>query len=313
MIEVKGLTKHFGPIKAVREVSFSVRKGEVLGFLGPNGAGKSTTMKMLTCFIAPTAGTASVKGFSILEQPIRVREQIGYLPESAPLYEDMTVEAFLRFVARVRGFQGKETDSRVARVYEICQLKPVRHQPIHTLSKGFRQRVCFAQALLHDPEILILDEPTDGLDPNQKHAVRELINSMGRDKCIILSTHILEEVDAVCTRAIIISEGQVKFDGTPEELRGRSETHGSVLLTLAGGNGDGLRSSLKGLASVKRIELLPSAQGKARLRCFPEPGKDITVELATWLRDKQLAPEEYVVERGRLDEVFRSITRSNGA
>lgn len=311
MIKVDHLVKHYGSLRAVRDVSFEVRKGEVLGFLGPNGAGKSTTMKMITCFVPPTSGTATVKGFSILDNPVQVREQLGYLPESAPLYEDMTVEAFLKFIGKVRRFSGVALGKSIDRVYEICQVKGVRHQPIHTLSKGFRQRVCFAQALLHDPEVLVLDEPTDGLDPNQKHAVRELINSMASSKCILLSTHILEEVDAVCTRAIIISQGEVKFDGSPAELRSRSETHGSVVLTLPGNNHEELKATLKALPNMRRIEQLSGVpEGRIRLRCYPEKDRNIAIPLAQFLKERKLMAEEFTAEQGRLDEVFRSITRS---
>ncbi|MBF0245144.1 MAG: ATP-binding cassette domain-containing protein [Planctomycetes bacterium] len=309
MIKVSGLVKHFGPIRAVDGVSFEVEKGEVLGFLGPNGAGKSTTMKVLTCFFPPTAGTASVKGHDILTSPIAVRESLGFLPENAPLYDDMTVDAFLQFIARVRGYRGAEIRGRIGRVYEICSLKEVSRQPIHTLSKGFRQRVCFAQALIHDPEILILDEPTDGLDPNQKQTVRDMICAMGESKAIILSTHILEEVDAVCTRAIIISSGKIKFDGKPHELRAKSEVHGAVVITLAGGDEEAIKTGLWSVPGVKRVERI--GDSRLKLRCYPEPGKSISPGILAWLKEKDLGAEEFALEQGRLDEVFRRITSSN--
>ncbi len=218
LIEVKSLDKRFGAIHAVKNLSFSVRKGEVLGFLGPNGAGKSTTMKMITGFLEPTSGTVSVCGHDVLEDPIAVREKIGYLPEGAPAYGEMTVKNFLDFIADIRGFKGKEKQARVDEIIKKINLETVRNQTIDTLSKGFKRRVGVAQALLHDPEVLIMDEPTDGLDPNQKHEVRLLINEMAEHKAIIISTHIMEEVDAICTRAIIIASGQLLFDGTPKEL-----------------------------------------------------------------------------------------------
>lgn len=221
---VKSLDKRFGPIHAVRDISFSVKKGEVLGFLGPNGAGKSTTMKMITGFLEPTAGTVSVCGYDILEDPIRVKEKIGYLPEGAPLYSEMTVKSFLEFIADVRGYKGERKAQRVEELIQKINLTSVRHQTIETLSKGFKRRVGVAHALFHDPEVLIMDEPTDGLDPNQKFEVRKLIQEMAQEKVIIISTHILEEVDAVCTRAIIIASGKLLFDGTPAELQARSET-----------------------------------------------------------------------------------------
>lgn len=222
-IEVKALDRFFGPIHAVRNISFSVRRGEVLGFLGPNGAGKSTTMKMITGFLEPSNGTVLVNGRNVVEQPIQAKAAIGYLPEGAPSYGEMTVQSFLEFIAEIRGFQGAEKLDRVANAVKQINLESVISQTIDTLSKGYRRRVGLAQAILHDPGILIMDEPTDGLDPNQKHEVRNLIKQMSVDKAIIISTHILEEVDAVCTRAIIIAHGQILFDGTPAELRTKSD------------------------------------------------------------------------------------------
>ncbi len=224
LIEIHGLEKRFGPIHAVRGISFSVSKGEVLGFLGPNGAGKSTTMKMITGFLEPTAGSVAVCGFDIAEDPIEAKKRIGYLPEGAPLYGEMTVFSFLNFVAEIRGMSGEYRKNRIDEVINKINLEAVRHQSLETLSKGYKRRVGVAYALLHDPEILIMDEPTDGLDPNQKHEVRTLIQEMAQEKAIIISTHILEEVDAVCTRAIIIASGQLLFDGTPKELLEKSGT-----------------------------------------------------------------------------------------
>lgn len=224
VIEIKSLEKRFGSIHAVRGITFSVCKGEVLGFLGPNGAGKSTTMKMVTGFLEPTNGSITVCGNDIHEYPIKVKKKIGYLPEGAPLYSEMTVLSFLNFIADVRGLTTPYRDKRIEEVIRKINLESVRHQTLDTLSKGFKRRVGLAQAILHDPEILIMDEPTDGLDPNQKHEVRTLIKEMSSEKAIIISTHILEEVDAVCTRAIIIAAGQLLFDGTPAELLSKSET-----------------------------------------------------------------------------------------
>jgi ABC-2 type transport system ATP-binding protein len=222
MIEVKGLVKTYGAKRAVDGISFSVQRGEILGFLGPNGAGKSTTMKMITGFIRPDAGTATVDGIDVTANPVGVKEKLGYLPESAPAYPEMTVEEFLGFIAEVRGFRTADAKrAQVDRAITLTHLGPVRKQTIETLSKGFKQRVGFAQALLHDPSVLVLDEPTDGLDPNQKIEVRSLIKSMAATKTIILSTHILEEVEAICTRVIIISRGKVVVDETPAALRAR--------------------------------------------------------------------------------------------
>ena len=232
MIRVQALSKNFSNIQAVDQVSFDARRGEVLGFLGPNGAGKSTTMKMLTCFIPPSSGTADICGFSILENPLQARSQIGYLPESAPSYDEMLVGEFLRFVGEVRGYSGKELHRRVSIVIEMTALGDVKDQMIETLSKGFRQRTSLAQALIHDPPVLILDEPTDGLDPNQKHEVRTLIQNMSEERTILISTHILEEVEAVCTRAMIISSGKVVGYGTPDELMSQSIYRNSVTVSV---------------------------------------------------------------------------------
>ncbi len=221
MLEVKNLRKRYGAIEAVRGISFTAQKGEILGVLGPNGAGKSTTMRMITGFLPPTEGTAVIAGFDIVEQPIEAKRRIGYLPENAPLYPEMTVYGFLDFVAGIRGYRGAERRRRIESAIERCRLEAVRHQPIETLSKGYRQRVCFAQAVLHDPLLLVMDEPTDGLDPNQKFVVRQMIRSMAAEKAILISTHILEEVEAVCTRAIIIDAGRIVAEGTPAELKAR--------------------------------------------------------------------------------------------
>ncbi|MDD4101957.1 MAG: ABC transporter ATP-binding protein [Kiritimatiellae bacterium] len=221
MLTVSNLKKSFGLIHAVKGVSFSVEKGEVLGFLGPNGAGKSTTMRMITGFLPPTGGTASICGHDIITDPVAAKRCLGYLPENAPSYHNMTVTDFLTFIAKVRGFTGSEVQQKVENAILKSRLESVRNQAIETLSKGYRQRTCFAQAILHDPQVLIMDEPTDGLDPNQKFVVREMIKEMSADKAIIVSTHILEEVDAVCTRAIVIAGGQVVANGTPSELRSR--------------------------------------------------------------------------------------------
>jgi ABC-2 type transport system ATP-binding protein len=222
MIEVENLTKQFGSKLAVDNLTFTVKKGEVLGFLGPNGAGKSTTMRMITGFLPPTSGDAKVCGISVIDNPKAAKTKVGYLPESAPLYLDMTVVGFLKFCASIRGLTGTDRNDAVERAIETCFLNSVARQSIDTLSKGYRHRTCLAQALLHDPEVLILDEPTDGLDPNQKHEVRQLIKRLGQNKAILFSTHILEEVDAACTRAVIVDRGKIVADGTPAELHAQS-------------------------------------------------------------------------------------------
>jgi ABC-2 type transport system ATP-binding protein len=224
MIKVKNLRKTFGAKVAVDGISFSVKKGEVLGFLGPNGAGKSTTMRMITGYLGPDSGSITVGEHDIAESPQEAKSLIGYLPENAPSYPDMTVQGFLQFAAEIRAFSGAERDKAVDSAIEMCFLEPVRHQSIDTLSKGYRHRTCLAQALLHDPDVLILDEPTDGLDPNQKHKTRQLIKRLGKTKAIIFSTHILEEVDAACSRAIIIDEGKIVASGTPNELKKKTKS-----------------------------------------------------------------------------------------
>src|SRR5580704_12492979 len=244
MIKVQNLAKLFGAKRAVDDISFSLERGEVLGFLGPNGAGKSTTMRMITGFIPPSAGTITVGGFDVVDQAIPARRLIGYLPENAPAYTDMTVNGFLNFAAEIRGLRGDARKKAVNRVVEMCFLEAVLHQSVETLSKGYRHRTCFAQSIIHDPDVLILDEPTDGLDPNQKHEVRGLIRRMGERKAIIFSTHILEEVEAVCSRAIIIDRGQIVANGTPQELKRKSDFAGSVLITVRGVTGAQLTGKL---------------------------------------------------------------------
>ena len=312
MIVVDALSKQFGQFQAVDEISFEVQRGEVVGFLGPNGAGKSTTMKMLTCYLPPTSGNAEVNGFSINSQTLQVQEQIGYLPESAPSYNEMQVEEFLSFIGEVRGYTGSELRRRVGRVLELTSLQEARKQIIDTLSKGFRQRTCLAQALIHDPPVLILDEPTDGLDPNQKHEVRELIRRMSEERTILVSTHILEEVEAVCTRALIISEGRLVGLGTPDELLSQSIYRNAITLSVSGVNAETLLEDLNGLEqvySVERLEDMPN--GAITVRVFPKDRESISSELEKFLKKKKISIEQFFVERGRLDEVFRKLTLGN--
>lgn len=311
MIETKQLRKVFGPIEAVAGVSFRVEKGEVLGFLGPNGAGKSTVMRMLTGFLTPTAGTACVGDHDILDDAMAARRLVGYLPESNPLYADMSVEGFLHFIAEMRGYCGAEKEKRVSRVVEMCWLDGVREQIIETLSKGYKRRVGLAQALLHDPPVLILDEPTDGLDPNQKHEVRSLIRRMAPDKAIIISTHILEEVEAVCTRAIIIANGRIQEDDTPSNLLTRSPYYGSVRLELAAGEAPE-ESALKGLAGVDSVEKSTLEDGRVLLQVFPKSNASISKDVLAFAMEKGWKVEDMRVDLGDLNEVFRQITTKEG-
>ncbi len=308
MVRLDRLTKRFGPLCAVDGISLSIARGEVLGFLGPNGAGKSTTMRMLTGFVQPTSGTASVMGHDVSTDPIEARRRVGYLPEGAPLYADMTVAGFLAFIAEMRGFSGIDRTARINAAVRKTQLDEVLHRPIETLSKGFKRRVGLAQAILHDPPVLVLDEPTDGLDPNQKHEVRLLIRGMAADKAIIISTHILEEVDALCTRAVVIARGRVVADGTPEELRRRSRYHHAVRITLPTDRVPLVSHAVSGLPEVAGIEPTGAVNGVATLRILPRDGGDIAPLVGERLRAGNLAVDELVVEEGQLDDVFRELT-----
>lgn len=297
---------------AVDDVSFTVEQGEVLGFLGPNGAGKSTTMRMVTGYLSPSSGEIKVDGHDIVEESQTVKQLIGYLPENAPAYPDMTVLDFLSFAAEMRGLGKTERTKAIDRVIDMCFLDPVRHQSVDTLSKGYRHRVCFAQSIIHDPAILIMDEPTDGLDPNQKHEVRTLIRNMGEKKAIIFSTHILEEVEAVCTRAIIIDRGRIVANGTPEELKQKSELSGAVTLSLEGAPRESTLAELKALPGVKDMLVLNDEDPVLRVRLFGKYGRKHADALSAAVSERATAKHwrlrELRNEEGRLDEVFRSIT-----
>ena len=307
MLEIRHLVKHFGPLIAVDDVSFAAERGEVLGFLGPNGAGKSTTMKMITGFVAPDAGTAVICGHDIGEAPIAAKRCIGYLPEGAPAYPDMTPAEFLGFIAHIRGFSGREAKRRIGRIVETIHIAEVMHQPIDTLSKGYRRRVGVAQALLHDPQVLILDEPTDGLDPNQKYEMRKIIDEMRPNKAIVISTHLLEEVEAVCSRAIIIAHGRVLADATPGELARRSRRHNAVRLVASGAAPEQLRAELLRLPAVASVEAVRDGDGEGLL-IFPRDGEDTVADVADLARAHRWQVTLLRVEHGRLDDVFRDIT-----
>ena len=308
VVEIQGLTKRFRALTAVDDISFSVERGEVLGFLGPNGAGKSTTMKMITGFLAPDAGSIRVGGRDIAEDPVAVKADIGYLPEGAPLYSDMTPRGFLGFVAEVRGIPAARRRSRIEEVVETVHIDSVLNQPIETLSKGFKRRVGLAQAILHDPGVLVLDEPTDGLDPNQKHEVRNLIRGMASEKVIILSTHILEEVDAVCTRAIIISRGRLVSDSTPRALMERSRFHNALSLVVDEALSAVDLEALEALSAAASVEVSLRSESRTELRVLPRPGRALIEEVGALARDRGWRLAEMHGERGRLDEVFREVT-----
>jgi ABC-2 type transport system ATP-binding protein len=308
MVRLDGLAKRFGPVHAVEEVSFGLERGEVLGFLGPNGAGKSTTMRMLTGFIPPSAGTASVMGFDVVRKPIEAKKRLGYLPEGAPLYGDMTPAGFLRFVAEMRGLDGKDAHGKIGAAVERTQLAEVLHRPIETLSKGFKRRVGIAQAIMHNPPVLVLDEPTDGLDPNQKHEVRKLIAEMGEEKAIIISTHILEEVEAVCTRAVVIARGRVVADARPDELKRRSRYHNAVRLTLNANVAPRVEQLLRELPGVQAVETVGKVNGVATLIVLPRAGAEIVRPVDEVVQRERIVVDEFAVEQGRLDDVFRELT-----
>ncbi|MEN9728437.1 MAG: hypothetical protein RL434_2803 [Pseudomonadota bacterium] len=310
LIEASDLHKRFGSLVAVDGVSMKVARGEVLGFLGPNGAGKSTTMKMITGFLAPDAGSVRICGQEFSDAPIAAKSRIGYLPEGAPAYGEMTPATFLDFIGDIRGLAPALKQARIREVVAKIHLEGVLHQTIETLSKGFKRRVGLAQAILHDPEILIMDEPTDGLDPNQKHEVRQLIREMSPHKAIIISTHILEEVDAVCTRAVIIAKGKLLFSGTPTELAARSAFHNAVTLSVPSAMAGAVEATLGALPGVASLQQGLGGGDYLRLTVLPKPGEILFPRIRQAADDAAWPVREMFVEGGRLDEVFRSITTS---
>ncbi len=310
LVEIRELSKRFGPITAVDNITLKVARGEVLGFLGPNGAGKSTTMRIVTGFLPPSAGAVSVCGFDVVAQPIEVKRRIGYLPEGAPAYGDMTPLGLLRFVADIRGLSGEARRRRIDEVIERLALGSVVRQPIETLSKGFKRRVGLAQAILMDPDVLILDEPTDGLDPNQKHEVRELLRDMAPGKAIVVSTHILEEVEAVCTRAVIIARGRIVADETPLALKARSALHNAVGLRIAAEAAERAKALIEALPDIAGVQSLGRIDGAAELRALAVNGADILTPVREAVVAAGIALDEIYVERGELDDVFRALTQN---
>ena len=305
MIEIANLTKKFDQFTAINDLNFNVQEGEVLGFLGPNGAGKSTTMKVITGFLSPTAGTVTIDGFDISANPMEAKALIGYLPEGAPCYGDMTTQGFLNFIAQIRGYRGEQIVTRVQHVIEEVELQSVCQQTIDTLSKGFKRRVGLAQAIMHNPKVLILDEPTDGLDPNQKHHVRELITNLAQDKIVIISTHILEEVTAVCTRAIIIAEGRIVADGTPTELEAKSKYHHAVSVKLT--DDHDLAVDLAGIPEIGEVE--KDSEDQLSYTILTKNGQPIFTKVSEVAHAKQWPVTEFHVNRGELEDVFRMVTQ----
>lgn len=308
MIETEQLTRRYGTLTAVDALSFRAEPGQVLGLLGPNGAGKSTAMRMIAGFLAPSSGTARVCGHDVLKEPIKAKRALGYLPEGAPSYGELTVREFLTFIIRMRGLREDQGWRRFNDVVGHLQLEEVLDICIDTLSKGLRRRVGLAQAILHDPPVLMLDEPTDGLDPNQKHTVRQLIDAMARERTILISTHLLEEVHALCNRVVILANGRLLADATPAELEARSRYHGAVSFSAPG---SGVSQEMLGrLPQVASIEVDPL---DGRITVFPKAGERILEPVETLLRQQGLEVSEIQLERGRLDEVFRQITTGAGA
>ena len=303
MISVKNLFKSFGSFKAVDDLSFDIKPGDVVGFLGPNGAGKSTTMKMLTGFLPPSSGDIRIFDMNFQSQAKAIKQKIGYLPEGAPAYGDMTPLQFLNFIAQIRGFSGKEKQARIQQVIQQVELQEVLDKPIDNLSKGFKRRVGLAQALIHDPQILILDEPTDGLDPNQKHQVRELIKNLAKDKIVIISTHILEEVTAVCNRVMIIAKGKLLFSGSPEALHRRSRYYGAVTLSFS------YKADISELAELEGVAEMQVDPDNGNVTLIPHPDQHILHLVTAHVQRCKLPVDSLFVEQGRLDDVFREITQ----
>lgn len=308
MIETEQLTRCYGTLTAVDALSIRVEPGQVVGLLGPNGAGKSTVMRMIAGFLTPTSGRSWVCGHDVVREPLQAKRALGYLPEGAPSYGEMTVHEFLNFIVHVRGLSADVARRRFDEVVQRLQLEDVLPLCIDTLSKGLRRRVGLAQAILHDPPVLMLDEPTDGLDPNQKHAVRQLIDAMARDRTILISTHLLEEVHALCNRVAIIAQGRLLADATPAELEARSRYHGAVSFSAPGG---GMAQEMLGrLPQVAGVEV-DALDG--RITVFPKPGIRILEPVEALLHEQGLEVSEIQLERGRLDEVFRRITTGSDA
>jgi ABC-2 type transport system ATP-binding protein len=305
LIDVQSLVKHFGHIRAVNDISFQVRRGDILGFLGPNGAGKTTAMRMITGFLEPDQGSIQVAGFDLARQSLEARRRIGYLSETAPAYGEMTVSGFLEFIAETRELP--DIPSAIGRVVQTAGLEKVLHQTIETLSKGFQRRVGLAQALIHDPEVLILDEPTDGLDPNQKAVVQELITSLSVGKAIVLSTHILDEAERICNRALIISQGKILVDSTPEELMAQAPSHNVIRLSLATELIPEVTARVEEAAWCDRVERWADTM----LDVYPQRGENHLDELMALVEGMEI--HSVHLQEGRFDDYFREITRGIAA
>jgi len=309
MIKIQDLTKRYGSFRAVDSVSFEIKKGEILGLLGPNGAGKTTTMRILTCYLRPTSGTVTVKDLNILDHPVRIKKLIGYLPESAPLYHDMLVYDFLGFVANVRDITKTGRESRIKELADMCGINEVMHRPVGELSKGYKQRVGLAHAMIDDPEILVLDEPTSGLDPNQIVEIRDIIRKIGREKTVILSTHILSEAEATCDRIVIINRGKIVADGSTGELRREAGSDYIIQVSLKHGNFDDIKRSLQAVSGVADVILVNDGNGVIDFHLACSGGKDIRAELYEIIRSNGWPLLEFHKETRTLETVFRELTK----
>ncbi|CCZ22650.1 aBC transporter ATP-binding protein [Acetobacter sp. CAG:977] len=310
MISLENVTRKFGSFTAVDDLSMSVPKGQVLGFLGPNGAGKTTTMRMISGFLSPTSGKISVCGYDVTEQPVEVKKRIGYMPEGAPSYADMTPLSFLDFIAEARGLMGSSKERAIDRVIEEISLSNVLYQPIDTLSKGYKRRVGLAQALIHDPDVLILDEPTEGLDPNQKREIRSLIHRIKESKSIVISTHVLEEVEALCSRVVIIDKGKIVLDDTPTALLAMSSVHQTVFIAVPDFQKDRAASLFQEMQQVSVLEEHPDSKGTHLFALKPETAESVVADLVEALRRQNIKIHDLYVEKGRLEEVFYAFTSS---
>lgn len=311
MIKIENLTKYYGDSCAVDDISFEIKRGEILGLLGPNGAGKTTTMRILTCYLRPTDGNISVKDFNIHDDPVEIKKLIGYLPESAPLYPDMLVYDYLKFVADVRKIDKSRTDSRIKELADMCGINEVMHRPINELSKGYKQRVGLAHAMMNDPEILVLDEPTSGLDPNQIVEIRDIIKKIGKEKTVILSTHILSEAEATCDRIVIINKGRIVADGSTDELKREAGSDYIVLVTLQNSNYDDVKKAMEVIPEVKDVILENSEDGTIDFHLSCSGKKDIRPDIYEIIKNNNWPLLEFHRESRTLETIFRELTRES--
>lgn len=311
MIEISELTKYYGDLRALDHISLTIRKGEILGLLGPNGAGKTTCLRIITGYLSPTSGTVTAKGFSVDENPLEVKKMIGYLPETAPLYQDMLVYDFLNYVADIRGLDPTGSDNRIHELADICGLNEVMHRSIHELSRGYKQRVGLAHAMMSDPEILVLDEPTSGLDPNQIAEIRDIIKNIGKEKTVIISTHILSEVEATCDRVVIINKGIIVADGSTDELKKSSKAEYTLNLTLKGADGKDVKTLLSPVGGVANIEQTGTDDGILSFRLQCRTSEDIRDDIYQKIKQKDWVLLEFSQELTSLEKIFRDLTKES--